>query len=543
MAQHKTDILIIGSGIAGLSLALKAAQYAEVTLVTKKESADTATNWAQGGIAAVTASDDDFHLHEEDTFMTGAGLGHENAVRLVVETAPERIHELMDLGVRFTRQDGELALAREGGHSKSRILHHQDHTGQEIESVLLRQARETGRLTLIEHHLMIDLLVEPRPRDVKKSGKSQRCFGAYVLDTRNDVVKTIVAKAVVLATGGSGMVYLHTTNPAIATGDGVVAAWRAGATVGDLEFMQFHPTTLYESEGDGGSRALITEALRGHGAVLRNRRGERFMEKYDRRQELAPRDIVARAIDAEMKKWGDSYVLLDCTHLSHEGLRQDFPHIDRICRARGLDFTQQTLPVVPAAHYQCGGVVTDLEARTTIQGLFAVGEVAMTGLHGANRLASNSLLEAVVFADQAAKSCQQWLQEAGPLPEAEDWSAEGTVNQEEWVLVEHNRDAIRQIMWDYVGIVRSTFRLERAQRRMNLFKQEVDQFYRRTRVNEPLVELRNITILADLIVRSAMSRKESRGLHFMTDYPEADRERAPHDTLLSRFWDEAPAFP
>jgi L-aspartate oxidase len=537
VAQHKTDILIIGSGIAGLSLALKASHYADVTLVTKKESADTATNWAQGGIAAVTARDDDFLLHEDDTIKAGAGLCHDDAVRLVVETAPQRIRELMDLGVRFTRYDGELSLGREGGHSKSRILHHHDHTGQEIESVLLQQARASGRLTLIEHHLMIDLLVEPRPRDARQSNRKQRCFGAYVLDTMHDVVKTITAKAVVLATGGSGMVYLHTTNPTIATGDGVVAAWRAGAMVGDLEFFQFHPTTLWEPDSDGGSRALITEALRGFGAVLKNRRGERFMEKYDSRQELAPRDIVARAIDAEMKKWGDPYVLLDCSHLSTERLQLEFPHIDRICRARGLDFTQQPLPVVPAAHYQCGGVVTDLDAKTTIEGLFAVGEVAMTGLHGANRLASNSLLEAVVFADQAAKSCQKWLQEAPALPVAEDWSAEGTVNQEEWVLVEHNRDAIRKIMWDYVGIVRSTFRLERARRRMTLFKQEVDEFYRRTRVNEPLLELRNMTILADLIVRSAMSRKESRGLHFMTDYPEPDKERAPQDTLLSRFSD------
>jgi L-aspartate oxidase len=539
VASHKTDVLIIGSGIAGLSLALKVSQYADVTLVTKKESADTATNWAQGGIAAVTARDDTFYLHEDDTFKAGAGLCHEDAVRLVVETAPQRIQELMDLGVRFTRHNNELSLGREGGHSRHRIVHHQDHTGQEIESVLLTKTRETGRLTLIEHHLMVDLLVDPRPRDTKKSGRTPRCFGAYVLDTQRDVVRTITAKAVVLATGGSGMVYQHTTNPTIVTGDGVVAAWRAGATVGDLEFFQFHPTTLYEPTGIDGPRALITEALRGYGAILKNRHGERFMEKYDPRQELAPRDIVARAIDAEMKKSGDPFVLLDCTHLSADGLREEFPHIDQICRAHGLDFTQEPLPVVPAAHYQCGGVVTDLDAQTTIQGLFAVGEVAMTGLHGANRLASNSLLEAVVFADQAARSCKKWLQEAPPLPEAQDWSAEGTVNQEEWVLVEHNRDAVRKVMWDYVGIVRSVFRLERARRRVLLFKQEVDEFYRRTRrVNGPLVELRNMTVLAELIVRSALSRHESRGLHFMTDYPEPDTSHEPHDTLLSRFSEE-----
>jgi L-aspartate oxidase len=533
--HHTADILIIGSGIAGLSLALRASQYANVILVTKKESADTATNWAQGGIAAVTAGDDDFHLHVDDTMKAGAGLCHEDAVRLVVETAPDRIHELMDLGVRFSRHDGELALGREGGHSRSRILHHQDHTGQEIESVLLQQARATGRLQLLEHHSMIDLLVQPRPKRRHDLSEPIRCYGAYVLNTVRDIVETVTAKAVVLATGGSGMVYLHTTNPSIATGDGLIAAWRAGAEVGNLEFFQFHPTSYYEPDDAGTKpRALITEALRGYGAILRNRRGERFMEKYDPRLELAPRDIVARAIDAEMKKLGDHHVMLDCTHLTAENLRRDFPHIDQICRNHGVDFTSQPIPVVPAAHYQCGGVVTDLSARTTIQGLFAVGEVAMTGLHGANRLASNSLLEAVVFANQAAQSCKDWLKEAPPIPEADEWSAEGTVNQEEWILVEHNRDAIRKIMWDYVGIVRSTFRLERAQRRMVLFKQEIEDFYRKTRVNGPLVELRNLVILADLIIRSAMSRKESRGLHYMTDYPHED-EKKPQDTLLNKY--------
>ena len=540
MPQEKTDVLIVGSGIAGLSLALKISQYADVTLVTKKDSAESATNWAQGGIAAVTAQDDDFKLHLEDTLRAGAGLCHEDAVRLVVETAPDRIRELMDLGVRFTGHEGELALGREGGHSRSRILHHEDRTGQEIESVLLRRARATGRLRLLEHHLMIDLLVEPTPRKAARLGVIPRCFGAYVWDDRRDAVKTVVAKAVVLATGGSGMVYLHTTNPAIATGDGVVAAWRAGASVGNLEFFQFHPTTLYEPDGGDASRALITEALRGYGAVLRAADGERFMERYDSRCELASRDIVARAIDAELKKRGDAYVLLDCTHLPAEGLRSEFPHIDEICRQHGVDFTRELIPVVPAAHYQCGGVVTDLKARTDVRGLFAVGEVAMTGVHGANRLASNSLLEAVVFAQQAAQSCEEWLRQAPPLPEAQDWSEEGTVNQEEWVLVEHNRDEIRKVMWDYVGIVRSTFRLERAQRRMTLLKQEIEDFYRRTRVNGPLVELRNLVVLADLIVCSAMARRESRGLHFMSDFPEPDSLQPPWDTILNR---HRPALP
>ena len=534
VADEKADVLIVGSGIAGLSLALKIAQYADVILVTKKDSAESATNWAQGGIAAVTDKGDDFTLHIEDTLHAGAGLCRDGAVRLVVENAPDRIRELMELGVRFTRHDGDLALGREGGHSRSRILHHEDRTGQEIESVLLRRARETGRLRLLEHHLMVDLLVEPRPREAAKKGVTSRCFGAYVLDEHRDAVETVTARAVMLATGGSGMVYLHTTNPSIATGDGVVAAWRAGATVGNMEFFQFHPTTLFEHNGGGASRALITEALRGHGAVLRARNGDSFMERYDSRRELAPRDIVARAIDAELKKRGDPYVVLDCTHLPADGLRRDFPHIDAICRQRGMDFTVEPIPVVPAAHYQCGGVVTDLDARTDVRGLFAVGEVAMTGVHGANRLASNSLLEAVVFAHQAAQSCRQWLQEAPPPPEAQNWSAEGTVNQEEWVFIEHNRDEIRKVMWDYVGIVRSIIRLERAQRRTSLLKQEIEDFYLRTRVNGPLVELRNLIVLADLIVRSALSRRESRGLHFMSDFPKLDTNHPPRETILRR---------
>ncbi len=514
-------------------MALKASRYADVILVTKKGSAESATNWAQGGIAAVTARDDDFRLHIEDTMRTGAGLCKLDAVKLIVESAPDRIQELMNFGVRFTKHDGELALGREGGHSRNRILHHRDRTGMEIESVLLREARETGRLQVLEHHLMIDLLIDPHPKLKRGTDRPARCFGAYVLDTRQDMIKAITAKAVILATGGSGMVYLHTTNPSIATGDGVVAAYRAGAAVGNLEFFQFHPTTFYESDGRGDSRDLITEALRGAGAKLKTLDGQPFMHRYDERDELAPRDIVARAIDAEMKKRGDPSVLLDCTHIPAAALKKQFPNIDEICRKHGLDFTQQPIPVVPAAHYQCGGVVTDLFARTTLPGLFAVGEVAMTGVHGANRLASNSLLEAIVFAHQAAISCEEWLKEAPPPPLAEEWSAEGTVNQEEWVLVEHNRDELRKTMWDYVGIVRSLFRLERAQRRMDLLLREVQEFYRRSRINAPLVELRNLVILADLIIKSAYSRRESRGLHFMSDFPQPDAQQPPQDTVMT----------
>lgn len=541
MTNFKTDVLIVGSGIAGLSLALKACQFADVLLVTKKKSAESATNRAQGGIAAVVDSNDAFTLHIEDTMRAGAGLCHEDVVDMVVESAPERIEELRNLGVRFTRHDGELALGREGGHSRARIVHHRDKTGQEIESVLLRRARKTGRLRILEHHLMVDLLIDPHPRSREWSSRPPRCFGAYVLDSRKDIVKTIVAKAVVLATGGSGIVYRHTTNPSIATGDGVIAAWRSGADVANLEFFQFHPTTFYERDTAGGTQALITEALRGYGAVLRTLDGDRFMETYDPRGELAPRDIVARAIDAEMKKRGHPCVHLDCSHLKAQELKRRFPQIDQICRERNVDFTKEPIPVVPAAHYMCGGVTTDRQARTTIQGLFAVGEVAMTGLHGANRLASNSLLEAVVFAHQAAESCRQWLQEAGPVPQARDWIAEGTVNHEEWVLIEHDRDEIRSIMWDYVGIVRSSARLERARRRIDLLINEIAEFYWKTRINEPLVELRNLVIMADLIVRCAQMRRESRGLHYMTDYPESSDN--PQDTLLRLYPDLARDLP
>jgi L-aspartate oxidase len=355
-----------------------------------------------------------------------------------------------------------------------------------------------------------------------------------VLDEASGEIKTVAAKAVLLATGGSGMVYQHTSNPRIATGDGLVAAWRAGAEVADLEFFQFHPTTLLNPDEEGRND-LITEAMRGHGAILRTQDGRAFMADYDDRGELASRDIVARAIDAEMKKRGESFVWLDCTHLDSEELKNRFPHIDELCQAQGIDFTHDPIPVVPAAHYQCGGVVTDIWGRTSVAGLFAVGEVAMTGLHGANRLASNSLLEAVVFAHQAAIMTKEWLKEAPPLPEAEDWLPAGAVTPEEFVLIQHNRDEIRRAMWNYVGIVRSVYRLGRAARRLELLTKEVAEFYRSTRINAPLIELRNLVILADLIVRSAESRHESRGLHFMSDFPATRLDSPPRHTVMSPY--------
>ncbi len=529
---HTVDVIIVGSGIAGLSMALRCAKFADVLLITKKDSAQSATNWAQGGIAAVTAGDDDFLMHEADTFNAGAGLCNPDIVEMVVRDAPQRVGELMELGVRFTKRDGEIELAREGGHSRARILHHKDQTGQEIESVLLKRVKEQTRVELLEHHVMVDLLVTPRPKtDAALNG--QRCFGVYVLDSRNSKISPVRAKAVVLATGGAGMVYQHTTNPAIATGDGVAAAYRAGAVISDMEFFQFHPTTMYDRD-ETVQNHLITEALRGAGAILRSIDGDAFMPNYDARADLAPRDIVARAIDTELKRRGDSYVLLDCTHIEPKTLRAKFPHIDKSCKQKGFDFTEEPIWVVPAAHYQCGGVDADKDGRSSIRGLYAIGEVACTGLHGANRLASNSLLEAVVFAANASNSCETWLAECADLPDADAWSSEGTHTEREAVLLKHNTEEIRRTMWSYVGIVRSTRRLQRARTRLDLLTKEIAEFYQRTRMSPELVELRNLVLVADLIVRSALARKESRGLHYSTDYPTMDTSQAPWHSRLSR---------
>lgn len=529
---HTVDVIIVGSGAAGLSMALRCSKFADVLLITKKNSALSATNWAQGGIAAVTATDDDFRMHEADTFNAGAGLCNPDVVEMVVRSAPARIKELMDFGVRFSKRDGEIELAREGGHSRARILHHKDQTGQEIESVLLKRVKEQSRVQLLEHHVMVDLLVSPNP-ELETALKGQRCYGVYVLDSRNGAISPVRARAIVLATGGAGMVYQHTTNPAIATGDGVAAAYRAGAVISDMEFFQFHPTTMYDRD-DTVQNHLITEALRGAGAILRSISGEAFMPRYDTRADLAPRDIVARAIDSELKRRGDPYVLLDCTHLNPKHLKSHFPHIDKSCKEKGFDFTEQPIWVVPAAHYQCGGVETDMQGRSSIQGLYAIGEVACTGLHGANRLASNSLLEAVVFAANAAENCEEWLKECPDLPTADAWSSEGTHTEHEAVLLKHNADEIRRMMWSYVGIVRSTRRLQRAQNRLELLTKEITEFYQRTRMSPDLVELRNLVLVADLIVRSALARKESRGLHYSTDYPTMDTSQAPWHSRLSR---------
>ncbi|MEW5799706.1 MAG: L-aspartate oxidase [Bacteroidota bacterium] len=527
----QTDFLVIGSGIAGLSYALKVAEFGTVAIVTKKETAESNTNYAQGGIAAVIGGNDKFEFHIEDTMKAGGYLCHRDVVEMVVKEGPERIQELINIGVQFTQSGKGLDLGREGGHSHHRIVHAADLTGKEIERALLDKIASHKNISIYENHISIDLITEHHLiGSEKKSHDSIHCWGAYVLDIQANRVKTFLASTTMLATGGAGHVYLHTTNPLIATGDGVAMAYRAGAKIANMEFIQFHPTTLYDS---GSPSFLISEAVRGFGAILRNSRGEQFMKKYDERGDLAPRDVVARSIDNELKRSGDECVYLDMSHLDPAKTKEHFPNIYERCLKHGIDITKDRIPVVPGAHYSCGGVVTDATGRTTISGLYAVGEVAMTGLHGANRLASNSLLEAVVYSHKAATAVKQKTGNGVPsnIP---DWDESGTMNSEEWVLVSHNRKEIQQLMWDYVGIVRSNHRLLRAQRRIQLIQDEVRDFYRRTKVSEELIELRNLALVADLIIRSALERKESRGLHFTTDYPKTDDTNWLKDTVINR---------
>lgn len=527
----QTDFLVIGSGIAGLSYALKVAEFGTVAIVTKKESAESNTNYAQGGIAAVIASDDRFEFHIEDTMKAGGYLCHRDVVEMVVKEGPERIRELIDIGVHFTQQGERLDLGREGGHSRHRIVHAADLTGKEIERALLARVSTHPNITIYENHISIDLITEHHLFGTeKRSHDTIHCWGAYVLDVDANVVKTFLASTTMLATGGAGHVYLHTTNPLIATGDGVAMAYRAKAKIANMEFIQFHPTTLYNS---GSPSFLISEAVRGFGAILRNKKGEQFMKKYDERGELAPRDIVARAIDSELKRSGDECVYLDLSHLDAQKTKEHFPNIYNRCLKHGIDITKDLIPVVPGAHYSCGGVMTDKNGATTISGLYAVGEVAMTGLHGANRLASNSLLEAVVFSHRAALTVKERSKNNGVPLNIPDWDDSGTINSEEWVLISHNRKEIQQLMWDYVGIVRSTHRLERALRRIRLIQDEVKDFYRRTKVTEGLIELRNLACVAELIIRSALERKESRGLHYTTDYPHSDDLNWLKDTVIN----------
>ncbi len=530
----ETNFLIIGSGMAGLSCALKLARHGTVAVVTKKEKAESNTNYAQGGIASVFDPKDSYEQHVQDTIQAGAGLCDPDTVRLVVERGPALIQELVELGVGFTRtSEGFFDLGREGGHHRKRIVHVKDHTGREVERALIDSVKHEKNITMYEDHSAIDLITEHHVfTPTQARGASLNCWGAYVLNSETNRVSRFLAQATILATGGCGQVYLHTTNPAIATGDGVAMSFRAGAPIANMEFMQFHPTTLYHPDADS---FLITEAMRGFGAVLINKNGEAFVEKYHPMGSLAPRDIVARAIDAELKKSGERCVYLDVTHKSADEIKNRFPVIYKKCKSYKLDIATEPIPVVPAAHYSCGGVVTDERGSTEISGLFACGEVACTGVHGANRLASNSLLEALVFAEQCAIAASEFVaSQEFKYPPIPYWDDVGTFNSEEWVLISHDLTEIKNLMWDYVGIVRSNFRLERALSRMRLIRQEIENFYRRTTVTDGLIELRNLATVAQLIIQSALLRKESRGLHYTTDFPKRDDENFSKDTIVQQ---------
>lgn len=525
------DFVVIGSGIAGLSFALKVAKHGSVAVITKRKGADTNTAWAQGGIACVTSDEDSFELHVRDTLEAGAGLCDEAVVRTIVTEGPARIHELMALGLQFDEREisgrRELDLGKEGGHSKRRVLHVRDVTGKEIEDTLLRELSRQSHVDLLENHMAVDLITAAK----LGFASEDRCLGIYVLDEKTGEVETIRSDRVVLATGGCGKVYLYTTNPDIATGDGVAMAWRGGAAVANMEFIQFHPTCLFHAQAKS---FLISEAVRGEGGVLRNDRGEDFMKRYDPRASLAPRDIVARAIDAEMKRSGAKCVFLDITHQSPEFIRERFPHIYETCLRFGIDMSKQPIPVVPAAHYQCGGIKTDVNGVTSLPGLYAIGEVACTGLHGANRLASNSLLEGLVVAHRAAAACVCARSRSKPNVSLPEWKSGNVQDVDELVVIYHNWDEIRRLMWDYVGIVRTDKRLQRASARLRNLQREIREFYWNFKISVDLLELRNLATVAALIVDSALSRKESRGLHYTLDYPETEDRQFKGDTVLSR---------
>jgi L-aspartate oxidase len=525
------DFVVIGSGIAGLSFALKAARHGSVAVITKRKGADTNTAWAQGGIACVTSDEDSFELHVHDTLEAGAGLCDEAVVRTIVTEGPERIRELAELGLQFDEREvsgqREFDLGKEGGHSKRRVLHVRDVTGREIEETLLRELARQSDVQLLENHMAVDLITAAKLGFTAED----RCLGVYVLDEKTGEVETIRADRIVLATGGCGKVYLYTTNPDVATGDGVAMAWRAGVEIANMEFIQFHPTCLFHPQAKS---FLISEAVRGEGGILRNNRGEDFMKRYDPRGSLAPRDIVARAIDAEIKRSGAKCVFLDITHNPPEFIRERFPHIYQTCLRFGIDMSKQAIPVVPAAHYQCGGIKTDINGATNLPALYAIGEVACTGLHGANRLASNSLLEGLVVAHRAAAAAVETRsarKQKVPLPE---WKSGNVQDVDELVVIYHNWDEIRRLMWDYVGIVRTDKRLQRASARLRNLQREIREFYWNFKVSVDLLELRNLAAVAALIVDSALCRKESRGLHYTLDYPEVDDRHFKHDTLLSR---------
>ncbi len=531
--RSEFDFLVIGSGIAGLSFALEVADYGSVAIITKKSDTESNTNYAQGGIAAVIDRKDRIEWHIDDTLKSGAGLCHRDAVELLVHEGPARIEQLRQWGAEFTMEfhDGKMVfeLHREGGHRTHRIVHRADFTGQEVERALIDRIKSHPNIELHQHHALVELITEHQVEGW--SGEQSRCFGAYVLDTEKGLVETFTARITVLATGGCGQAWSHTTNPTIATGDGIAAAARAGAGLGNLEFMQFHPTTFHTHKDVPAF--LISEAVRGYGARLLNRAGERFMQRYHPDGELATRDIVARAIDAELKTRGDDYVLLDVTHMPAPETRERFPYIYNTLLTYGIDITREPVPVVPSAHYMCGGVVTDLKGKTNIAALYAIGEVAMTGVHGANRLASNSLLEALVFSHTAAADAIPTVKEFGWSGVVPQWDAHGTTDPEEWILISHDREEICELMTHYVGIVKSGPRLDRARRRISLIREEIRDYWKRTTVTLPLLELRNIALVSLLVIECATRRHESRGLHYRTDYPKLSEDE-PKDTMLDR---------
>ena len=529
------DFLVIGSGIAGLTFALKASQFGSVAIVSKDKLAESATLYAQGGIASVMTDDDSFELHADDTIESGRGLCREDVVRIICREGPSHVRELINLGVKFTRIRGEdYHLSREGGHSRDRILHANDLTGQEIERAMIEAINNKNNITVFPHHMLIDFITRGRlDSKVEPGSTKDEAFGAYILDVNTKQVKTFLSKITLLASGGAGKVYLYTSNPDTATGDGIAAAYRAGTKIANMEFIQFHPTCLYHPQAKS---FLISETVRGEGGILRLKNGRTFMENYHPLGCLAPRDIVARAIDHEMKKSGDDCVYLDITHIKGYRIRERFPNIYKTCKKFGFDMVNKLIPVVPAAHYTCGGVLVDLNGQTNIRHLFASGEVCYSGLHGANRLASNSLLEGLVLSNRAVAKAALLLKSGSfnnitphDIPR---WDCGNAVDSDESVVVSHNWDEIRRIMWNYVGIVRSDKRLRRAERRIQLLLGEIKEYYWNFTITKNTLELRNIALTAHLIIMSALQRKESRGLHFTLDYPETSDSDWKKDTVL-----------